>query len=145
MGVISIDRPRRRMHNGARLSQLAVEATEHRWAGRRVWRLTAPFSFDVADANRSGEFQLSIYVGAGFETDFASIPRLFWWLFPHDECAEAAIIHDWLYQCTNCDRQLADSIFRLVMKLTGKPYLIRLAHYLGVRIGGWAVRTKRKG
>lgn len=140
----AVDRPKRKLTNGVSISRLTVEATDEHWAGRRVWKLTAPFSFDVLDLNRSGEFNLSIYVKSGFLTDYASIPRVFWWIWPHDECAEAAIVHDWIYQQTNVDRQLADSIFRIIMRVTKKPYLMRLALYLGVRIGGWAARKPRK-
>ena len=139
----TIDRPHR-LRNGLEISRLLIEPTAEHSDGRRIWRLAGEFKIEIERVTRTGDFWLDIRVFKGFETDLASIPRWLWWVASHDECAEAAVIHDWLYGCTNLDRQFCDSIFRLVMKLTGKPYLMRLAHYLGVRLGGWAARKPRK-
>jgi hypothetical protein len=39
-----------------------------------------------------------IDVTIGFQTDFASVPRLLWWVFPPwGTYGNAAVIHDWLY------------------------------------------------
>lgn len=47
--------------------------------GKRRWRLVEPFRG----------------VPAGFETDGASVPRLFWWFMdPASEAFEASVIHD---------------------------------------------------
>lgn len=142
--MIAIHRPERKLRNGLRISHLKVEATSEHCAGRRVWELSEDFEFQVSRIARDGELDLWIRIKKGFKTDFASIPWLFWVFFPADECAEAAVIHDWLYQATDLDRHFCDSVFRLLMKLTNKPYPMRVAHYLGVRIGGWAARKPRK-
>lgn len=139
----AFDRPHRR-RNGVEISRLLLEPTDKHSDGRRIWRLAGKFHIEIERATRTGDFWLDVRVFEGFTTDLASIPRWLWWIVPHDECAEAAVIHDWLYGYTDLDRQFCDSIFRLVMKLTGKPYLLRLAHYLGVRLGGWAARKTRK-
>ncbi len=139
----AVDRPARRRRS-VQISRLLIEPTNDHSGGRRIWRLTKPFCVEIERATRTGDFWLDIRVFEGFETDLASIPRWLWWIAPHDEVAEAAVIHDWLYRHTDLDRQFCDSIFRLVMRLTGKPYLMRLALYLGVRLGGWAAREKAK-
>lgn len=139
----AVDRPHRR-RSVVEISRLLLEPTDQHSDGRRIWRLAGPFSIEVERVTRTGDFCLDICVFKGFETDLASIPRWLWWIVPHDECAEAAVIHDWIYRHTDLDRQFCDSIFRLVMRLTGKPYVMRLALYLGVRLGGWAAREKAK-
>jgi hypothetical protein len=138
----AISRQQRR-HSGVQISRLLLEPTDEYSNGRRIWRLAEKFHIEIERVNRLGDFWLDVRVFEGFETDLASIPRWLWWLFPHDECAEAAVVHDWLYRHTDLDRQFCDSVFRLVMRLTGKPYLMRLSFYLGVRLGGWAARTRK--
>ena len=137
----AINRPRRELDNGATLSPLVVEATGESYHGRRVWRLVESFHLDWS----IGEFgcvDLHIMVPAGFETDYASIPRFFWRLWPHDEAAEAAVVHDWLYSQPDADRLFADAMLALVMRLTGKPRLMRWAFYLAVRLGGRSRKTR---
>lgn len=137
-----IDRLAKWHDSGAIVSRLVVEATERRVNGRRVWRLKDDLSLNLPFTG--GLFRLR--VPAEFETDYASIPRILWWLFPHDECAEAAVFHDWLYERTDLDRFFADSILRLVMKLTDKPWLMRVLFFWGVRCGGWRrVKTTDTG
>ncbi len=47
--------------------------------GKRRWRVLEPWR----------------HVPAGFETDGASVPRLFWWFMdPATEAFEAAVLHD---------------------------------------------------
>ena len=135
-----IDRQERICNSGATVSKLRTEATDLQVRGRRVWRLLEDFS--VCVPFNCGVFECS--VPAGFETDFASTPRFLWWLFPHDEVAEAAVIHDWLYDATDLSRFFCDAVFRLVMILTDKSYFMRVGHYLGVRAGGWFFRGPSK-
>ncbi|ECG8634089.1 DUF1353 domain-containing protein, partial [Salmonella enterica subsp. salamae] len=57
------------------------------------WRVYEPFEFYLSDDNTD-----VIEVPAGFVTDLATIPRIFWSLMPPDgKYAKAAIIHDYLY------------------------------------------------
>lgn len=52
------------------------------------------FGYDIGEEG-SG---LSVNVPDGFQTDFASIPRLLWWLMPTwGRYGNAAVIHDYLY------------------------------------------------
>lgn len=54
-----------------------------------VWRLLAPLVY----LGRYGVYA----VPPGYLTDFASVPRLLWWVFPQSgRWNPAAIVHDWL-------------------------------------------------
>jgi hypothetical protein len=95
-----------------------------------------------------------IIVDAGFETNFASVPRLpFMYLLFGGVGDEAATLHDWLYrpehtQATCCsnqvDRKTADKVLRgvIVECLTRdgasafKAKIVAWAMWSGVRIGG---------
>lgn len=58
----------------------------------------------------------TIIVPAGFVTDLASIPRIFWSIFhPAAEYAYAAIVHDYLYWAQSHQKEIADEIFRRSM------------------------------
>ena len=58
--------------------------------------------------------QRKYIVPAGFITDFASIPRLFWTVVGHPagKYAQAAVLHDYLYRTNSVSRAKADSLFR---------------------------------
>lgn len=59
-----------------------------------TWVLRRKFSYDVGQEG-SGE---TIAVPAGFITDFASVPRPLWAVFPKwGKYGNAAVIHDYLY------------------------------------------------
>lgn len=76
----------------------------------KTWVLRKRFSYDVGEEG-SGE---TIEVPAGFITDFASIPRLFWMIYPKwGKYGNAAVIHDYLYwmQEKKYPRKRADEIF----------------------------------
>lgn len=65
-----------------------------------------------------------IVVPAGFKTDFASVPRIFWPIFPPDgPHAKAAVVHDMLYQTRGLHgeytREECDEIFADAMTLLG--------------------------
>jgi hypothetical protein len=134
-----IDRGKQTDSNGLLISELVVVPTSERQGGRRVWRLAADLSMTLDFSG--GVFE--ICVPAGFRTDFASIPRPLWWLYPHDELAEIAVIHDWLYRETDMDRFFCDAVLRLLMRITGKRWSMRVAYFWAVRIGGWMGRTHK--
>jgi hypothetical protein len=79
-----------------------------------------------------------VVVPAGFVTDFASIPRLFWTLVGHPagRYAQAAVLHDFLYSSRAVPRGEADRIFREAMQVLGVPAWQRWAIWAGVRLGG---------
>ncbi len=98
-----------------------------------------------------------IHVKAGFETDFASIPKIFRIIIPKlGRWNKAAVIHDYLYQNHNIvickllpstkfrfSRKLADLIFRDAMTDLGVAKWKRYVMYWGVRVGGFLAWRKR--
>lgn len=61
--------------------------------GHYNWHVHEPFAFYLSDDNSD-----VIEVPAGFVTDFATVPRVFWILLPPDgKYARASSIHDYLY------------------------------------------------
>lgn len=110
------------------------------------WRIQAPLIWDV-DRLGSGK---QVIVPAGFVTDFNSIPRGLWNLFPPTQYGKASIIHDYLYRggfitsfCGNYEvhsnpsRAKVDGIFREALGVEGCPAWKATAMWLGVRAGGW--------
>lgn len=80
-----------------------------------------------------------ITVPAGFLTDGASVPRIFWNIFPpYGSYFRAAIIHDFLYSCRNTkfNRLESDRIFLEAMTVLGIGWLKRQTIYRAVRLGG---------
>lgn len=79
-----------------------------------------------------------IIVPKGFETDFASVPRLFWNILPPwGEYAPAAIVHDYLYVMQPFTRYEIDYLFLRIMEQLEVGWFKRHIMYRGVRIGGW--------
>lgn len=74
------------------------------------WELCEPMTYRLVDADDS-EF---VTVPPGFKTDFASVPRPFWfWLAPWGRHGRAAIVHDFLYQLGAVTNPLAPLATRL--------------------------------
>lgn len=114
-------------------SALRVEILE---SGRRV-RLTDPFIVRMNDGR-------TYSVPAGFETDFASVPRMFWRVLPPwGKYSPAAVLHDYLYGKRIGTRDIADKIFLEVMEMLNVPAWKRYPMYWGVRAFGWMI-WKRK-
>lgn len=101
--------------------------------GNYRFRLAEPFEYHV------GEYPSEevITVPVGFETDFASVPRLLWSILPpHGKWAKAAIVHDYLYVNAICSKAYADGVFYEAMGVLGVPQMKRKAMYLAVRLFG---------
>ena len=78
-----------------------------------------------------------LVVPRGFVTDFASVPRVFWTVFPkHGEYTRAAIVHDYLYWQQQCNRLQADELFDIVMEDSDVDTASRYAIYAAVRVWG---------
>lgn len=77
-------------------------------------------------------------VPAGFTTDFASIPRLFWSVIGHPagRYAQAAVLHDSLYRTRSVTRARADALFMEAMAVLGVPAWQRWLMWAAVRVGG---------
>jgi hypothetical protein len=97
----------------------------------REWKLTQAFHY-LHDDGRS------FVVPAGFETDFASVPRFFWRLFPPaGRYGKAAVLHDFLYRTGAVTRRDADHIFFDAMRSLGVRFPTRWLMWLAVRMFGW--------
>ena len=79
-----------------------------------------------------------IIVPAGFKTDFASVPRIFWSVISPigKGYTSAAIVHDYLYSTHQVTKKEADNIFLWLMQRDGVSYLKRYAMYWSVRLFG---------
>jgi hypothetical protein len=76
-----------------------------------------------------------IIVPAGFETDLASIPRLFTPLVPKNGKHRApAIVHDWLCRNKITSKKMTDKIFLEAMKVAKVSKWRRYAMFAAVRV-----------
>lgn len=100
--------------------------------GHYNWRVHEPFAFYLSDDESD-----VIEVPAGFVTDLATVPRIFWILLPPDgKYAKAAIIHDYLYDNALRTKKEADRIFLDGMDVLGVPKWKRTVMYWAVRLFG---------
>jgi hypothetical protein len=123
--------------------------------GTPLWQLRETFSYytEVPERLRNklmqqaivwkgmieiGEARMWIHVPPRFVTDFASVPRMLWWLFPpyHEHYGKAAVIHDFLYVIGLGDRKWADKEFLAAMKVLKAPAWKRYTMYWAVRLFG---------
>ena len=72
------------------------------------WLLLEPFEFYERAIDGPG-----FVIKSGFITDFASVPRLLWPIFPpfSPEYGKAAVLHDGLYSSKIVTRKRADDLF----------------------------------
>lgn len=100
----------------------------------KTWIVLHDFGYEVG-AEGSGDV---INVPIGTHTDFASIPRLLWAIFPRwGKYGNAAVIHDWLYWDQPRPRKEADEIFLEGMEVLDVPGWKRKTIYYAVRWFGW--------
>ena len=107
----------------------------------QVWAIGSPLVYD-------SDLVGIVIVSEGFETDFASVPRvpLFYALFG-DRAHRESVIHDYLYRIDafpEVTRSRADDVFLEAMKCRGKGFFVRYAMWVGVRSGGWMAYHKKK-
>ena len=86
-----------------------------------------------------------ITVPEGFDTDLASIPKLFWNILPpHGKYGKAAVVHDYCYRTACYDRKKSDEIFLDGMKVLKVAKLKRRIIYYAVRWFGKFAWDKRR-
>ncbi len=107
----------------------------------KIWVIDSPLLYQ-------SDIMGSIVVPAGFETDFASVPRipLFYALFGNRAHRES-VVHDALYRIDfpgNVSYNIANKVFLEAMECRGKGFFVRYAMFAGVCIGGWPSFHKRK-
>jgi hypothetical protein len=106
-----------------------------------AWCLDAPLAFE-------SDILGVIEVPRGFETDFASVPRIpvFYMLFG-DRAHREAVLHDFLFRI-DCkppaSYSQANRVFLEAMEERGKPFYVRWAMYMGVVLGGWTAYQKKR-
>ena len=104
-------------------------------SGRR-FRLLSPFAVAIV---HDGE-RHQIVVPAGFVSDFASVPRIFWsWIPPHGRYLWASVVHDFLYHVgapSGITRAEADHVFYQMMLHAGVSKWRARIMYGAVRVGG---------
>ena len=105
-----------------------------------VWVLNSPLVYKSDLVGR-------IKAHAGFETDFASVPRIpvvysLWGARAHRE----AVIHDYLFRKDSdplVGFMAANRVFLEAMEARGKPWGIRYPMFWGVCIGAYGCFHKR--
>jgi hypothetical protein len=99
--------------------------------GRAQFKLQQLLVFSTTCHSSIG---LRVSVPRGFVTDFASVPRLFWPIFPPSgKWNRAAVVHDYLCTTKTCSRFMADAVFREAMRELGVPRWRRVLMYYAVR------------
>jgi hypothetical protein len=105
------------------------------------WRLAERF---IVYTEQAEEEKVWIEVKDGFETDFASIPKVFIPLLRwKDKFNKASVAHDWLYSTKQFDRKTADRIFLELMLALGINKVKAYLFYFVVRIFGWTHWRKK--
>ena len=87
-------------------------------------------------------------IPAGFISDGASIPRIFWRLLDPPLTARtftAQLKHDFAYQTAYCTKKEADTQFLKDMLNAGYPRWKAYCDYAGVRLFGWIPWKKWRG
>ena len=103
-----------------------------------TWKVLNGFSYTTLVGQLG-----TITVPAGFITDFASIPRGLWNLFPPTgKYGKAAVIHDYLYRNTVVDRLQCDQVFLEAMECLEVNWFARRIMYRAVRIFGGQARKQ---
>ena len=94
--------------------------------GENKWKLLSPLVY---------EGRLRYIVPAGFETDFASVPRFFWGICPPvaGNHAEPAVLHDYLCEIYP-DQRTTDRIFLEAMESNDVGWLKRTLMFQAVRL-----------
>lgn len=115
-----------------------------RRVGDRMWVVTEPFRYYIGKEDSNYWIDIPL----GYQTDLASIPKAFYWLFKNDDpmYAQAAVIHDWLcerrlttlavaggYCCKPVSRAEADDIFLEAMGVLKCPAYKKLPLFVAVR------------
>ena len=102
-------------------------------ADGKTWVLMREFGYDVGTEGSTDQ----VNVPLGFETDFASIPRLFWIVLPKwGKYGNAAVIHDWLYWNQQRSREAADAVLLEAMVVLGVSPIVQFVIHHGVRLFG---------
>lgn len=121
------------------MSKFMSELYAHLVNDDTVWELDFSLEYHSDIAGK-------IIVPAGFQTDFASVPRLpIIYTFFGDRAHREAVLHDYLYRKDSnpiVSESVANKVFLEAMTLRGKPFLVRWSMYFGVCLGGFTAYHK---
>ena len=107
----------------------------------RTWVVRKAFGFDLQHERGS----CRVLVPPGFQTDFASMPRLLWAILPMwGKYGYASVIHDWMYWDQSLPRATADEAFLCGMTAFRVWAPLRWAIYVAVRLFGWLTWNRNK-
>jgi hypothetical protein len=103
------------------------------------------FSVELEYKNK----RIVVTVPAGYYTDWSSIPKAMWWLYPPNfsEARRAAVLHDFVYSHLYWyfDKKFADLLLKEVMLLDGASkttaYIFHKAVSMGGK-GGWYYKKR---
>lgn len=110
------------------LSELAAQLVNEQ---ANLWQLTQPLAY------QSDLLGKTVTVPAGFQTDFASVPRMLGvYDFAGGKCNRAATLHDYAYTVQFVDRETADKLLREAILASGYDAFTADAFYEAVRVGG---------
>lgn len=97
------------------------------------WQLTESFTFYF---EQNGKVK-NLKIPKGFITDFASVPKILFSIFPPiGRYNKATIIHDYLYSKKVLPRKTADLYFLQAMQVLGVSKWRRYAMFYAVRFFG---------
>ena len=101
----------------------------------------------LASLTYTTDDNVELEVPAGFETNFASVPKIFWNLFPPiDKYTNASVLHDWLYAGNGANlgysRKQCDKLFYQCVKESGIRAFPAWIMYISVRAFGAFTFTK---
>lgn len=132
---------------------LAPIRVEPIWPKYNTWEVFDTFEYRLG----SPDGLEYVRIEKGFITDFASIPRPLWWLWPPSQgpYLAAALVHDCLYKTGYVlnretgekrfiERDEADWIMKEIMEVCETPLLTKRGIYRGVRVGGWRAWAKHR-
>jgi len=117
-------------------TELVVKQLNERW-----WVLKEGFEYHV------GEYPSKeiIIVPAGFITDFASVPKIFWGIIkPTGKHGKAAVIHDYCYATAIYSKFRSDQIFLEAMTVLGVEPWKRNVMFHAVVCFGFFAWIKRR-
>jgi hypothetical protein len=103
----------------------------------RNWRVNGAFQYETSILE-AAYGPMVITIPDGFETDFASTPRIVWPVLPPTSIyGKPAVIHDRLYRTKGlATKAEADAIFLEAMTLLGVGWWTRTIMYRAVRLFG---------
>lgn len=103
--------------------------------------------FELIESIAYVNSELEITVKAGFISDMASIPKMFWGIIgsPFEgKYRKAALIHDGLYGSHWLTKKESDALFLEMMKVNGVSWLKRYTMYYAVKWFGNGAWNKPK-